>query len=163
MASGPRSGHSACATRGDSPSTGPTGDLWIADVGQNIWEEINFAPATEGAGRGVSFGWSAFEGNQRFNDDQPEAGHQGPLLEYRHGDDGASVTGGVVYRGAEIPGLVGAYLYGDFGSGKVWAVRPDDPTPVQLGTLPSLVSFGEDAAGEVYLVSLSGAVVRLTG
>ena len=140
-----------------------TGDLWIGDVGQNVWEEIDHAPAADGAGRGVSFGWSAFEGNHRFNDDQPEAGHQAPLLEYEHGADGCSVTGGVVYRGTELPGLVGAYLYGDYCSGKVWAVRPEAPEPVLLANVPNLVSFGEDAAGEVYLVSLNGSLSRLVG
>lgn len=142
-----------------------TGDLWIGDVGQNQWEEIDLAPASEGAGRGVSFGWSAYEGTHRFNEDQPADGHAGPLLEYQHGDDGCSVTGGAVYRGTAIPDLVGAYVYGDYCSGNVWAVRPptdgSPAAPVVLGRVPALVHVGTDAAGELYLVSLNGPIVRL--
>jgi glucose/arabinose dehydrogenase len=141
-----------------------TGDLWIGDVGQNAWEEIDMSAAADGAGRGLSFGWSAFEGTHRFNDDQPADGHVPPVFEYPQGDDGCSVTGGVVYRGTSIPGLAGAYVFGDYCSGKVWAMRlagDGAVERVELGVVDDLVSFGEDAAGEIYAISIAGPVLRL--
>ncbi len=140
-----------------------TGDLWIGDVGQGTVEEVDLATAADGAGRGVSFGWSAFEGSDRYNDDQPAEGHQGPLTEYTHGGGECSVTGGFVYRGTEIPALAGAYVYGDYCSGEIWALqRLDDGTlhQVTLATVVSLSSFGEDAQGELYAMSLGGALYR---
>ena len=139
-----------------------TGDLWIGDVGQGALEEIDLAVAASGAGRGVSFGWSAYEGTQRFNDDQPADGHVAPLLEYPHGP-GCSVTGGYVYRGTRLPGLVGAYVYGDYCSGQIWALRVVDGAvteEVEIGNVESLVSFGEDITGELYALSLNGPVLR---
>jgi glucose/arabinose dehydrogenase len=143
-----------------------TGDLWIGDVGQGEWEEVDVARATAGknAGRGLSFGWSAFEGTHRYNDDQPTEGQTPPILEYRHGDDGCSITGGYVYRGSAIPDLRGAYVYGDYCSGKVWAIAVDGTKVtqhVQLGEVPDLVSFGQDPNGELYALSLDGPVRRL--
>ena len=142
-----------------------TGDLWIGDVGQGQIEEVDLAPAADGSGRGVDFGWSAYEGSQRYNDDQPDGDFQLPLTEYDHGGGACSVTGGYVYRGTAIPALVGAYLYGDYCQGDVWALqRLDDGTlhQVTLGTVASLSSFGQDAAGELYAMSLSGTVYRLS-
>ena len=139
-----------------------SGDLWIGDVGQGEWEEIDLAVAAAGAGRGISFGWSAYEGTHRFNDDQPADGHVAPLLEYPHGP-GCSVTGGYVYRGTRLPGLVGAYVYGDYCSGQIWAVRVVDGAvteEVEIGNVDNLVSFGEDITGELYALSLDGAVLR---
>ena len=139
-----------------------SGDLWIGDVGQGALEEIDLAVAASGAGRGVSFGWSAYEGTQRFNDDQPAEGHVAPLLEYRHGP-GCSVTGGYVYRGTRLPGLVGAYVYGDYCSGQIWAVRVVDGVvteQAEIGNVDRLVSFGEDITGELYALSLDGPVLR---
>jgi glucose/arabinose dehydrogenase len=139
-----------------------SGDLWIGDVGQGEWEEIDLAVAAAGAGRGISFGWSAYEGTHRFNDDQPADGHMAPLLEYPHGP-GCSVTGGYVYRGTRLPGLVGAYVYGDYCSGQIWAVRVVDGAvteEAEIGNVDSLVSFGEDITGELYALSLDGAVLR---
>jgi glucose/arabinose dehydrogenase len=144
-----------------------TGDLWIGDVGQGKWEEVDVARATGGvgAGKGLSFGWSALEGTHRFNDDQPTKGQTAPILEYQHGDDGCSIVGGVVYRGAKIPALRGAYVYGDYCSGKVWAIAVDGTSVtrhVQLGHVADLVSFGEDANGELYAISLDGPVIRIS-
>ncbi len=144
-----------------------TGDLWIGDVGQGQWEEVDVARATGGkdAGKGLSFGWSALEGTHRYNDDQPTDGQTAPVLEYEHGDDGCSIVGGFVYRGAAIPALRGAYVYGDYCSGKVWAIAVDGTTVtqhVQLGEVADLVSFGEDAKGELYAISLDGPVTRLS-
>jgi glucose/arabinose dehydrogenase len=139
------------------------GDLWIGDVGQGRWEEVDYAPSSAGRGRGVSFGWSAFEGNHPFNSDQRAGGHQSPIHEYSH-DDGCSITGGVVYRGSAIPGLVGSYLFSDFCSGTVWSLtRTGQGVSVETLThVDNPSSFGVDAAGEVYILSLGGSVRKLT-
>jgi glucose/arabinose dehydrogenase len=144
-----------------------TGDLWIADVGQNQWEEVDLATAAAGAGRGVNFGWSAFEGTHRLNTDQPEAGAQNPIWEYPHGDDGCSVSGGAVYRGGAIPSLVGWYVVADYCSGKVWALLAGADNTlsriVPLGTVanPSAVVRGPD--GELLVLSHGdGAIVAIT-
>ncbi len=139
-----------------------TGDLWIGDVGQGNWEEVDLATAASGAGRGVSFGWSAYEGTHRFHDDQPADGHVPPVLEYPHGAE-CSINGGFVYRGTRLPGLVGAYVYGDYCSGQIWAVRVVDGAvteQAEIGNVGKLVSFGEDATGELYALSLDGPVLR---
>ncbi len=142
-----------------------TGDLWIGDVGQGAWEEIDVALAADGAGRGSSFGWSAFEASHRFNDDQASTGHTAPVWEYRHGSEGCSVVGGYVYRGSAVPGLSGNYVFGDYCSGRVWAAAPGPRGEIgevhQIGEVKELVSFGEDAAGELYAASLAGGLYRL--
>ena len=143
-----------------------TGDLWVADVGQNAIEEIDHVPAAHGGGRGTNFGWSAYEGSARYNEDQDAPDAWMPILEYRHGADGCSISGGVVYRGRAIPALRGAYLYGDYCAGNVRAVvAAPDGTVSQSATLSDapeqVVSFGTDAAGEVYVVSLGGGIYRL--
>lgn len=135
-----------------------TGDLYIADVGQNLWEEINFQPAV-GPG-GLNYGWRRMEGNHCFN--PPSACDDGtltpPALEYDHGA-GESVTGGYVYRGSQVPELVGDYVYGDFISGRIWAARREAGGWVNREILASSVlisSFGEDEAGELYLTDYAG-------
>jgi glucose/arabinose dehydrogenase len=140
-----------------------TGDLWIGDVGQNAFEEIDGVARGEGAG--ANFGWSAFEGALRFNEDQDAAGHVPPVLTYGR-DRGCSVTGGYVVRDLSLPTLYGRYLYGDFCEGELrsFTARPGreatDDRP--LGPLvPTLSSFGEDASGHVYVTSLEGPVYRL--
>ncbi len=141
-----------------------TGDLWIADVGQGEWEEVDVSHASEGAGHGVNFGWSAFEGTHPFNNDQPTDGVTMPIYEYAHGDDGCSISGGTVYRGNAIPSLHGWYVFGDFCSGKVWALQEVTgaaPTVLELGNAgsPSVIAAGPD--GELYVVDYSsGSVLR---
>jgi glucose/arabinose dehydrogenase len=140
------------------------GDLYIGDVGQGAWEEIDYLPA-EARGL-VNFGWDAFEGNHVYEDKEPNGAGRlvGPIAEYSH-DDGCSVTGGYVYRGEAVPAARGHYFYGDYCSGTVWtlevsggeASRPRHE-PFTVG---ALASFGEDSGGELYLVSLDGAVYRL--
>lgn len=145
----------------------PTGDLWIGDVGQNRFEEINRSPATDrrNAGRGVDFGWSAFEGFERFNEDQPVADAVPPLFVYAHSDGHCSVTGGTVARGDVVPDLAGWYLFGDYCSGQIWALDPTappaEPRVVEIAELPTLVAITEAPDGEMYAVSNSGTVVRL--
>jgi glucose/arabinose dehydrogenase len=143
-----------------------TGDLWIADVGQGDLEEINFAPADGGrdAGRGLSFGWSAFEGSARFNTDQPEEGHTLPIVEYSHDDGDCSVSGGAVYRGDAVANLLGWYVYGDFCSGRIWGYdttsEPGNPVIVELAALPNLAAIAIGAEGDLLAVSTVGTVSR---
>ncbi len=151
-----------------------TGDLWIGDVGQNRLEEINLALATDGldAGKGLSFGWSAFEAEERFNDDQSPDDHVLPVVSYVHEDGNCSVSGGVVARNSSYRDLNGFYVYGDFCSGRMWALdttsvtsTPDgplgEPTIVEIGTVPALSAVVEGPFGDIYALSLSGTVFRL--
>jgi glucose/arabinose dehydrogenase len=140
-----------------------TDDLWIADVGQGDIEEIDWMPFDEVGG--TNFGWNVFEGSQRFTDGEaPDA--VPPVFEYTHDDGRCSVTGGYVYRGSEIAGLNGAYLYGDLCDGVVRALVLEDGEVTQERAfdleVSNLVAFGEDARGEVYALSLGGPVYRLT-
>lgn len=145
-----------------------TGDLWIGDVGQNALEEVDEAPATAGrdAGKGLNFGWSAFEGTKRYNDDQPADGTVGPVYEYRHGDalGGCAITGGYVYRGRAIPALTGTYLFADYCAGGVRAIPTGvtNPAAALLSADPgSVASFGQGPDGELYVLSLGGPVYRI--
>jgi glucose/arabinose dehydrogenase len=142
-----------------------TGDLWIADVGQGDFEEIDFLPVSEGAGRGQNLGWSEREGLHAYNGgDEPE-GAIDPIAEYDHSGGGCAITGGYVYRGSRIPRLQGAYVWADYCIGAVQALLQEDgalSTQATLGArADSVSSFGEDADGELYLLSLSGSVYRL--
>ena len=144
-----------------------TGDLLIADVGQNLWEEIDFEPAGSGGGR--NYGWSVFEATHCFN---PPTGcslpnHTPPVIEYHHDAAGGfSVTGGYRYRGHALPALSGYYVYGDYVDGNLWAASPDAGgtwTTTQVGSLTNPSAFGEDESGELYVTNLgAGAVLRLT-
>jgi glucose/arabinose dehydrogenase len=145
-----------------------TGDLWIADVGQNEFEEVNrsFATDRRNAARGTNFGWSAFEGFERFNDDQPTDGAVEPLFVYDHSDGRCSVTGGVVVRGDAVTDLTGWYLFGDYCTGQIWALDPSapptEPRVVEIAELGALVAIAAGPEGEVYAVSNSGTVARFT-
>lgn len=135
-----------------------TGDLWIADVGQGEWEEVDVAWADEGGGRGWNFGWSAFEGSHRFNTDQPTQGAVPPIFEYSH-SGGCSVSGGALYRGAAIPALDGWYVYGDYCAGEVRALEIVDRAvarEVVLGDVPSISSVAAGPDGELYVTSVDG-------
>jgi glucose/arabinose dehydrogenase/plastocyanin len=134
-----------------------TGDLWISDVGQNFWEEIDMEPAdSEG---GVNYGWKFLQGSHCFpdsaNPDCPKVGTL-PVAEYEH-SLGCTVVGSSVYRGAEAPDLNGVYFAGDYCSGRVWGVAPDDAGAWQmeelLDTSLLLTGAGEDEAGEIYFTS----------
>jgi glucose/arabinose dehydrogenase len=140
-----------------------TGDVWIADVGQGSLEEVNRSPAAAGAGRGINFGWSAFEGTQRFNDDQDPNGAIGPVFEYAHGPEACSITGGYVYRGEAIPALRGAYVFADYCGSGVFAFDPADPFAGRklLDEPGEVVSFGVDQANELYVLSFDGSVYRV--
>jgi len=140
-----------------------TGDLWIGDVGQNAWEEIDVARA---GAKGLDFGWRRWEGLHCFDPptDCDPSGVTMPVAEYGH-DAGCAVIGGVVYRGAALPALQGRYLFSDNCSGTLWWIDAGDDTPqvphllMETGASVSAVSTGDD--GEVYLTDLGGRVLEL--
>jgi glucose/arabinose dehydrogenase len=142
--------------------------LWIGDVGQDALEEIDGVTFDEftGSDAPLNFGWSAFEGTQRFNTDQEAPDAIPPVLEYPLGE-ACAVTGGYVVRDPELRSLYGRYLYGDFCEGELrsFTARPgrEASDDTALGVqVPSLSSFGEDAAGHIYATSLEGPVYRLS-
>ena len=143
-----------------------TGDLYIADVGQGDFEEVNVQPAASPGGE--NYGWSTMEGTHCYPDAAPcnQAGLTLPVLDYGHGQ-GCSVTGGYVYRGTAIPSLQGTYFYADYCSGWVrsfrWSggqatARLDRP---ELEPGGNITSFGEDARGELYILTQGGGVHRI--
>jgi glucose/arabinose dehydrogenase len=137
-----------------------TGDLWIGDVGQGAFEEIDAVPGDEA---GVNYGWNVMEGRACFAPETgcDEDGLRLPVAVYGHGE-GCSVTGGFVYRGSRWPGLAGAYLFSDFCSGTIWAVdaaRPNAGPTAVLETGRAISSFGEDEDGELYVTDLAGGAL----
>jgi len=142
-----------------------TGDLMVADVGQNQWEEINILPA--GLPGGINLGWDYYEATHAY-EGTPPAGTNFvlPLIEYPHSGGNCSVTGGYTYRGAQLPDWQGVYLYGDYCSGTVWGAIPGTDgewQTVQLFKIQAAIaSFGEDENGELYLLDLSGKIFKLT-
>jgi glucose/arabinose dehydrogenase len=142
-----------------------TGDLYVGDVGQGSWEEIDFTPRVSPGLE--NYGWRVYEGNHRYAQDQQPSGPGKlvfPVAEYPH-SQGCSVTGGYVYRGRAVPAMTGRYVYGDYCSGRIWslAVAGGRATGLrQEGVrVAELSSWGEDAAGEVYATSLRGTVFKL--
>ena len=141
-----------------------TGDLFIADVGQNVWEEVNFQPANSSGGE--NYGWDILEGTHCFSDDDCDnSGTVLPIHEYQHENGRCSITGGSVYRGQQFPALTGNYFFGDYCTGEIWALTPAEtaPWPVQflLDTDLNIASFGEDVNGELYVVDLQGGVYQI--
>ncbi|KYF51201.1 hypothetical protein BE08_20490 [Sorangium cellulosum] len=154
------------------------GDLYIGDVGGRLFEEINVEPRGEG---NKNYGWSVTEGATCLKEGQPPGCDSPtitpPVKRYDHDNSDGSVTGGYVYRGSKIPALRGKYLYGDFASDRVWMFTWKDnvatpASPTDLGTplsrdldsettIQGLASFGEDAAGELYIVSYGGTIFRI--
>ncbi len=143
-----------------------SGDLWIGDVGQNNWEEVHVLAATDGWLPGINLGWPLFEGHERFSGTVTPQDLQFPAFVYSH-DEGCSVTGGYVYRGSAISWLQGAYVFGDYCTSSLWGLRTDasgNSERFELGVgVPqvTLVSFGQDAAGELYVLSFDDTVYRL--
>jgi len=140
-----------------------TGDIWIADVGQNKYEEIDFQPA--GSKGGENYGWNVMEGEECYRAGcTPLDSFVPPVFVYDHGD-GCSVTGGYVYRGKAIPSMRGAYLFTDYCTGKLWATLREGEAfeTEEIGSLPQGVSsFGEDEDGELYVVlDQGGSLQRL--
>lgn len=144
-----------------------TGDLYVADVGQDSYEEVDVMSAASGAGKGANFGWNIMEGQHCYN--APSCAQNGltlPVYEYTHGE-GCSITGGYVYRGAALPALQGLYFFGDFCQGWVRSFRYQAGAAAELTDWQSLrpggmiTSFGEDAAGELYIIVQGGNVFKV--
>jgi glucose/arabinose dehydrogenase len=139
-----------------------TGDLYIGDVGQNQWEEIDIIPANSPGG--LNFGWDYFEGNHEYDLPSNASGDFiSPIAEYSHGEGGCSVTGGYVYRGS-MPEWNGIYLYGDYCTGFIWGlinVNGAWQTQRLFDTDVNITSFGQDQNGEIYLVADVGYVYQL--
>jgi glucose/arabinose dehydrogenase len=141
-----------------------SGDLTIGDVGQDAEEEIDVVGRGEGSG--ANFGWSAYEGNQRFNDDQSAPDAIPPALVALHSDGTCSITGGLVVRDPDLTSLYGRYLYGDLCLGQLRSFTPQPGAPAKDDTalgvdVERLASFGEGVDGTVYAASISGPVYRL--
>lgn len=138
------------------------GDLYIGDVGQNNWEEVDYLPA--GAPAGANFGWKLREGTHPFAGQQTE-GLVDPIAEYANAGRNCSVTGGIVVRASQLPEWNGVYLYGDYCSGQVWGLTREAGGAwlgaVLFSTGLTISSFGEGADGSAYLVHHGGAVYRL--
>ena len=138
------------------------GDLWIGDVGQDRREEVTVLRS--GRASGANLGWNLIEGTESFRGEAAPAGHVGPVLTYAHENGRCSITGGEVYRGSDIPGLAGTYLYGDFCSGEVFGFRTNangNPQRMDLQIVSQLTSFGIDNAGEVFVLSRGGGVFKI--
>jgi glucose/arabinose dehydrogenase len=143
-----------------------TEDLYVADVGQNQYEEINFAPA--GQGGGLNYGWNIMEAGHCYQTEGCDrTGLRLPVAEYSHPQGGCSVTGGYVYRGQQFPALTGNYFYGDYCSGLIWSLFQEAPEQWVGGETPvfdldaNITSFGQDVNGELYVVTVQGDVYQI--
>lgn len=140
-----------------------TGDLYIADVGQNDWEEINFQPADSLGGE--NYGWSNMEGNHCYRLGCESGIFSAPIAEYRHSNGTCSVTGGYVYRGEALLHMRGSYVYGDFCSGTIWTISRtmsgDWDEALIIESELQISSFGEDEFGEVYVVDYAGGIYKI--
>ncbi|MCD9624774.1 PQQ-dependent sugar dehydrogenase [Rhabdothermincola salaria] len=144
-----------------------TGDLWVADVGQNEIEEINWLPAADGAGLGANLGWDWFEGDRPYRDGDAPDGLVDPLFTYDHSGDNCSVTGGYVYRGEAIESLDGVYVFGDYCGGDVRGLLARNGVVLDERSLGAqvpgraLVSFGQDDDGELYVLAGTGELLKV--
>ena len=143
------------------------GNLWIADVGQNEFEEINMV---ENNPANVNYGWRCYEGDEPYNmSGCPDNGLTFPVATYSHynsGDFKCSITGGYVYRGNQISGLNGVYFFADYCSGEIGMLSTEDNSNWEMNlTFPNIngswVSFGEDISGELYIVSINGGIYKI--
>jgi glucose/arabinose dehydrogenase len=138
-----------------------TGDLYIGDVGQNQWEEIDFQPAGDKGGE--NYGWNIYEGSHPYSGAPAPADMVLPIAEYPH-NQGIAVTGGYVYRGSAIPDLAGVYLYSDYGTGTVWSLYRDAngqwQNAVFMRANAAVSSFAQDDDGEMYLVDYGGRLLK---
>ena len=135
-----------------------TGNLWAGDVGQVTREEVDVVR------RGGNYGWRVYEGNVEFNNPSslPPGAFEAPIIDYPR-SQGSTVIGGYVYRGQDVPSLAGAYVYADFGSGRVWALQYDGTvvqSNTQVQTIGSIAGFGEDERRELYAVTIGGTIYR---
>jgi glucose/arabinose dehydrogenase len=138
-----------------------TGSLWAGDVGQNLWEEIDIIV------KGANYGWNIMEGSHCYSPASGcnQSGLTLPVVEYAHSEGRCSVTGGYVYRGDQIPSLQGYYIYGDYCSGDIWALAYDGSVVTEntllVDSALSITSFGEDLAGNLYVLDRDGGIYRL--
>jgi hypothetical protein len=139
-----------------------TGRLWCGDVGQNLWEEIDIIE------KGKNYGWDIMEASACYTppSECPRAGLELPIWEYPHPNGAArSVTGGYVYRGTRLPGLVGAYVYADYVTGEIWGLRYTGPgtqaNELIEDTDLGIASFGVDASNELYVCAFDGKIYTL--
>ena len=144
------------------------GDLYIADVGQGSWEEVDYVPRAQ-LGMLANFGWAVYEGDTRYDSNRTvdtRGRLVAPVAAYSH-SSGCSVTGGFVYRGKSAAALAGRYIYGDYCSGNVWTLRIEGGKAADVRREPyritGLTSFGEDARGALYAVTEDGTVWRIAG
>ncbi len=146
-----------------------TGDLWIGDVGQNAWEEVDFQPASSDGGE--NYGWRCYEGNHAYNTSGcgSMSSYVSPIFEYPHNPTtgGNSITGGFVYRGADVPLLQGWYVVADYSSDNFWLIRPDGiggwDSHIQTDVpILDVSTFGEDKDGELFVASLGGQVYSVS-
>lgn len=142
-----------------------TGDLYIADVGQNAWEEVDVAPTAVQRGRGSNYGWNIMEGKHCYPSDPCTNPGQLPLVEYSHGGGACSISGGYVYRGSALPSLAGHYLYADFCTGNVSSFAYPSASvtdrSAELRPGDGVSAFGQDARGELYILQLGGSVYKI--
>jgi glucose/arabinose dehydrogenase len=143
------------------------GDLYIGDVGQGNWEEIDYRPVAS-IGRLANYGWHVFEGRARYSNSALGPGQLvSPVNVYSHADNNCSVTGGYVYRGRAVAAAAGRYFFGDYCSGIIWSLRIENGSAVDVRREPfrveQLTSFGEDVAGELYLATGAGRIYKLAG
>jgi glucose/arabinose dehydrogenase len=136
-----------------------TGALWAGDVGQNLYEEVDIVR------NGLNYGWRCYEGFHRTTNPCPDLKtHEPPVAEYGR-KEGISITGGYVYRGAAMPDLEGAYIFGDYGSGRIWALHPKTHGTYERKLLLesglNIASFAEDHAGELYVVDHGGKLFKI--
>ncbi|HMB18724.1 MAG TPA: PQQ-dependent sugar dehydrogenase [Gaiellaceae bacterium] len=142
-----------------------TGDLYIGDVGQNSWEEVDFTPRRSPGLE--NYGWDVYEGRAQYENKQPNPAGRlvFPIAVYSLNGDPCAVTGGFVYRGSAVPAARGRYFYGDNCSGEIWSLRVVGgrarSARKESFRLPGLSSFGQDGKGELYAVTLGGQVYRL--
>jgi len=145
-----------------------TGDLYIGDVGQGDWEEVDYAPSNAGRGRGVNYGWNVMEGTHCYPPGTPTCNQAGltlPVLEYAHTLPGCSITGGYVYRGTLVTTLVGHYLFSDYCTHFVRSINSANGQVYNWTGLidpgDNVSSFGQDGRGELYIVTLGGRLFRI--
>jgi glucose/arabinose dehydrogenase len=145
-----------------------TGDLWIGDVGQARYEEIDRSRAPSSGlspGRNLNYGWRIMEGAHCYNPPTGcnRTGLVMPVVEYNH-TQGCAVTGGYVYRGSQVPAIAGHYVFGDFCSGTIWMIPwsggLSTPKGLLFDTSMQISSFGEDESGELYVVDHAGAIYK---
>jgi glucose/arabinose dehydrogenase len=144
-----------------------TGDLWIADVGGSEWEEVDYLPAADGLGKGANFGWQVREGAHATGTDGDSSGMKDPIFEYGH-DEGSSIIGGFVYRGSAIPQLAGTYLFSDFAAATLRGLTVRDgrldqehEIATRGAKMSAAASFGQDLDGELYVLNLTGDILKL--